>query len=127
MLQANKVFSHREALGVVLTALGRGNMGIENDPKELLYTDLAVAIEAAGMSIDMVLVGSGAGNTTSSSSAPAAANTEDMLEAVSELQTYMIEMEHQKIIWGVAIGVALIKYDQEDSVDAVIEEMRSDK
>ena len=57
MLQDNKVISHRAALGVGLMALGRGNMGIENNPKELLYTDLAMAIEAAGMSIDMVLVG----------------------------------------------------------------------
>ena len=124
---ANEVISHGAALGVGLTALGSADLGIVNELKELLYTDSAVAGEAAGMAIGMVLVGSGAGNAASSSSAPAVANAEELSEVVSELRTYARETQHEKIIRGIAIGVALIQYGQEESADAVIEEMRSDR
>ena len=98
-----------------------------NELKEMIYTNSAVAGEAAGMVIDMVLVESGAGNAASSTSAWEEANTEELSEVVSELQTYARETEHENIIRGSAIGVALIQYGQEDSADAVIEEMRSDR
>ena len=46
------------------------------------------------MAISMVLVVSGAGNAASSSSVPAVANAEELLEVVFELWEYMREMQH---------------------------------
>lgn len=121
---ANEVISHGAALGVGLTAFGSADLEVVNELKELLYTDSAVAGEAAGMAIGLVLVGSGAGNT--SSSLPAA-DSEELLETVSELKNYARETQHEKIIRGIAMGVALINYGQEENADAVVEEMRSDR
>ena len=60
---ANEVISHGAALGVGLTSMGSADFATVNELKELLDTDSAVAGEAAGMAIGMVLVGTGAGNT----------------------------------------------------------------
>merc|ERR1719401_2286714 len=59
---ANEVISHGAALGVGLTSFGSCDSEVLAELKELLYTDSAVAGEAASMAMGMVLVGSGAGN-----------------------------------------------------------------
>ena len=84
---ANEVIIHWADLGVGLTDLVSTELGIVNDLKELLYTKSAMEVEASGMAIGMVLVLSGAGNATSSSSALEAANSEELLEVVSEIWT----------------------------------------
>lgn len=122
---ANEVISHGAALGVGLTSMGTSDLSTINDLKELLYTDSAVAGEAAGMAIGMVLVGSGAGNTTNS--LPGGGEKEEIMELVTELKNYARETQHEKIIRGIAMGLALIQYGQEENADAVIEEMRSDR
>lgn len=121
---ANEVISHGAALGVGLTAFGSCDLTVVNELKELLYTDSAVAGEAAGMAIGMVLVGSGAGNTHNSLGST---NKEEIMEAVSELKNYARETQHEKIIRGITMGLALMNYGQEENADAFIEEMRSDR
>lgn len=121
---ANEIISHGASLGVGLTAIGSCDLAVVNELKELLYTDSAVAGEAAGMAIGMVLVGSGAGNTHNSL---ASTDKEEIMEAVSELKNYARETQHEKIIRGIAMGLALMNYGQEENADAVIEEMRSDR
>jgi 26S proteasome regulatory subunit N2 len=118
---ANEVISHGAALGVGLTSLGSADFAIINELKELLYTDSAVAGEAAAIAIGMVLVGSGAGNMQNSE------NKDELIEFVSELKNYARETQHEKIIRGIAISLALINYGQEENADALIEEMRSDR
>ena len=124
---ANEVISHGAALGVGLTTFGSADLEVVNELKELLYTDSAVAGEAAGMAIGMVLVGSGAGNARSALPAAAAADAEEIAEAVTELRNYARETQHEKIIRGISMGIALIQYGQEENADVVIEEMRSDR
>ncbi|CAB9508065.1 ATPase regulatory subunit 1 [Seminavis robusta] len=121
---ANEVISHGAALGVGLTALGSSNLAIVNELKEVLDTDSAVAGEAAGIAIGMVLVGSGAGNVHNSLPA---ADKEELMEVVSELKNYARETQHEKIIRGISMGLALMNYGQEENADALIEEMRSDR
>jgi 26S proteasome regulatory subunit N2 len=121
---ANEVISHGAALGVGLTAMGSADIGIINELKELLDTDSAVAGEAAGMSIGMVLVGTGASNIHNSLPS---ANKEEIMELVTELKNYARETQHEKIIRGIAMGIALMQYGQEENADAVIEELRSDR
>jgi 26S proteasome regulatory subunit N2 len=122
---ANEVMSHGAALGVGLTAMGTADLAIVQELKELLDTDSAVAGEAAGMAIGMVLVGTGAGNTHNT--LPNTAQKEEIMEIVAELKNYARETQHEKIIRGIAMGLALMNFGQEENADAVIEEMRSDR
>jgi 26S proteasome regulatory subunit N2 len=121
---ANEVISHGAALGVGLTAMGSADITIVNELKELLDTDSAVAGEAAGMAIGMVLVGTGAGNTHNMLPSQ---NKEEIMELVAELKNYARETAHEKIIRGIAMGLALMNYGQEENADAMIEELRSDR
>lgn len=119
---ANEVISHGAALGVGLTSFGSGDLEVVNELKELLYTDSAVAGEAASIAMGMVLVGSGAGNASSSSPANA-----EFAEIIAELRNYSRETHHEKIIRGIAMCLALVNFGQEENADATIEEMRSDR
>jgi 26S proteasome regulatory subunit N2 len=121
---ANEVISHGAALGVGLTSMGFADFVIVNELKELLDTDSAVAGEAAGMAIGMVLVGTGAGNAHNSLPSE---GKEEIMEIVSELKNYARETQHEKIIRGISIGLALMQYQQEENADAMIEDMRTDR
>ena len=126
--QANEVISHGASLAVGLTAMGTADIGIVQELKQVLDTDSAVAGEAAGMAIGMVLVGSGAGNTTNSlPSSMSITVQEELSEVVAELKNYARVTQHEKIIRGIAMGLALMNYGQEENADTVIEEMRSDR
>ena len=46
---------------------------------------------------------------------------------MSELKNYARETAHEKIIRGIAMGLALMNFGQEENADALIEEMRSDR
>jgi 26S proteasome regulatory subunit N2 len=122
---ANEVISHGAALGVGLTSMGSADVTIVNELKELLDTDSAVAGEAAGIAIGMVLVGTGAGNPINS--LPAMGGKEEIMEMVLELKNYARETQHEKIIRGIAIGLALMQYQQEENADTAIEDMRTDR
>mmetsp|Transcript_18770 Transcript_18770/g.37872 ORF Transcript_18770/g.37872 Transcript_18770/m.37872 type:complete len:1131 (-) Transcript_18770:52-3444(-) len=117
---ANEVISHGAALGVGLTSFGSADLEVVGELKELLYTDSAVAGEAASYAMGMVLVGSGAGNASSSAG-------EELAELVAELRNYSRETHHEKIIRGIAMCLALVNYGQEENADATIEEMRGDR
>lgn len=121
---ANEVISHGAALGVGLTSMGSADLGIVNELKEVIDTDSAVAGEAAGIAIGMVLVGVGSGS--SSSSLPPQGK-EEIMELVSELKNYARDTHHEKIIRGISIGLALMQYQQEENADALIEDMRTDR
>lgn len=121
---ANEVISHGAALGVGLTSMGSNELSIVNELKDLLDTDSAVAGEAAGIAMGMVLVGSGAGNVHNSLPAQ---DKEEIMELVGELKSYARETQHEKLIRGIALGLALMQYGQEENADALIEDMRSDR
>eukprot|EP00977_Amphora_coffeiformis_P017717 scaffold5873_cov172-Amphora_coffeaeformis.AAC.14 len=112
---ANEVISHGAALGIGLTALGTADAAIVQELKELLDSDSAVAGEAAGIAMGMVLVGTGRNHTP------------DVAMMVEELKSYARETQHEKIIRGIAMGLALMCYGQEEQADTTIEEMRADR
>lgn len=122
---ANEVISHGAALGVALTAAGSNDLDIVSELKELLYTDSAVAGEAAGIAIGLVLVGAGY-NSISSPSDDVPVD-DSLSELVQELKHYSRDTQHEKIIRGISIGLALMAYKQEEQADATLEEMRSDR
>jgi 26S proteasome regulatory subunit N2 len=77
--------------------------------KAVLYGDNAVAGEAAGLAMGLVMLGSG--------------NS----KALDEMIQYAHETQHEKIIRGLAVGIALIMYAREEKADAVIEQLTIDK
>ena len=77
--------------------------------KNILFTDSAVAGEAAGIAMGLVMLGSGS------------------TRAVDEMLQYGRETQHEKIIRGIAIGISLIMYGKEDAADTVIETLMNDK
>lgn len=105
-----------------MTSFGSGDLEVVNELKELLYTDSAVAGEAASIAMGKVLVGSGAGNASSS-----LLGNEELGEIVAELRNYSHETHHEKIIRGIAMCLALVNFGQEENANATIEEMRSDR
>ncbi|CDY12178.1 BnaC04g12080D [Brassica napus] len=103
-----EVIQHGACLGLGLSALGTADEEIYDDVKSVLYTDSAVAGEAAGISMGLLLVGTAT-------------------EKASEMLAYAHETQHEKIIRGLALGIALTVYGREEGADTLIEQMTRDQ
>ncbi|XP_021747325.1 26S proteasome non-ATPase regulatory subunit 1 homolog A-like [Chenopodium quinoa] len=103
-----EVIQHGACLGLGLAALGTANEDIFEDIKNVLYTDSAVAGEAAGISMGLLMVGTAS-------------------EKAGEMLAYAHETQHEKIIRGLALGIALTVYGREEEADTLIEQMTRDQ
>ncbi|KAL4448567.1 hypothetical protein ABPG75_005786 [Micractinium tetrahymenae] len=100
----NEVIQHGACLGLGIAALGTEDEEAFEDVKNVLYMDNAVAGEAAGLSLGLLCAGSGT-------------------EKAAELLAYAHETQHEKIIRGVAVGLALVQYGREEAAETMIEQM----
>lgn len=82
---------------------------IYDDLREILYNDSAIAGEAAGYAMGLVMLGTGSA------------------KAVEEMLQYAHETQHEKIIRGLAIGISLLFYGKEEEADPIIETLVTDK
>ncbi|KAF3636701.1 26S proteasome non-ATPase regulatory subunit 1 -like protein A [Capsicum annuum] len=103
-----EVIQHGACLGLGLAALGTADEDIYDDIKTVLYTDSAVAGEAAGIGMGLLMVGTGS-------------------EKAGEMLAYAHETQHEKIIRGLALGIALTVYGREEEADTLIEQMTRDQ
>ncbi|KAL6548530.1 26S proteasome non-ATPase regulatory subunit 1 A [Orobanche gracilis] len=103
-----EVIQHGACLGLGLAALGTADNDIFDDIKSVLYTDSAVAGEAAGISMGLLMVGTAS-------------------EKAAEMLAYAHETQHEKIIRGLALGIALTVYGREEEADTLIEQMTRDQ
>ncbi|KAK6265995.1 hypothetical protein QUC31_016832 [Theobroma cacao] len=103
-----EVIQHGACLGLGLAALGTADEEIYDNIKSVLYTDSAVAGEAAGISMGLLMVGTAS-------------------EKASEMLAYAHETQHEKIIRGLALGIALTVYGREEEADTLIEQMTRDQ
>ncbi|GAB4851901.1 26S proteasome non-ATPase regulatory subunit 1 A [Ancistrocladus abbreviatus] len=103
-----QVIQHGACLGLGLAALGTADEDIFEDIKNVLYTDSAVAGEAAGIAMGLLMVGTAS-------------------EKASEMLAYAHETQHEKIIRGIALGIALTVYGREEEADTLIEQMTRDQ
>eukprot|EP00178_Gracilaria_changii_P017261 TRINITY_DN4934_c0_g1_i1.p1 TRINITY_DN4934_c0_g1~~TRINITY_DN4934_c0_g1_i1.p1 ORF type:complete len:1095 (-),score=205.03 TRINITY_DN4934_c0_g1_i1:3303-6587(-) len=108
--EINDIVKHGACLGLGLSAMaswdGKSRESeYYEELKNVLYTDSAVASEAAGISMGLIALGSG---------------SEDVC---NEMYAYAIETEHQKIIRGLALGIALVCYRREDDAMPMIKKM----
>merc|ERR1719379_3146946 len=96
-------------LGLGLCSLLGGDSQVFEDLLQVLYNDQAVAGEAAGFGIGMVMAGSG------------------NPRAIQELMSYAHETQHEKIIRACAVSLALISMTREQEADELIYQMQIDK
>ena len=105
----NDIIQHGACFGIGLAGLASGDETIFEELKGLLYCDSAVAGEAAGIAIGLVMLGSGS------------------RKILEEMIIYAHETDHEKIIRGIAIGIALIVFGLEEAADEHIEVLALDK
>ncbi|XP_062521379.1 26S proteasome non-ATPase regulatory subunit 1-like [Corticium candelabrum] len=103
------VVRHGGCLGLGLAALGTARNDVYEQLKLNLYQDDAVTGEAAGLAMGLVMVGS---------SSP---------EAIDDMVKYSKETQHEKILRGLAVGIALTMYGRLEEADTLIEVLSSDK
>jgi len=106
---ANEVLQHGACLGLGLVSMATADEQMYEELKQTLYTDTAVAGEAAAYGIGLVMVGS--------------AND----RAIQELLTYAHETQHEKIIRACAIALALMMFRKEEEAETLISQMLLDK
>eukprot|EP01063_Lacrimia_lanifica_P021722 TRINITY_DN2924_c0_g4_i1.p1 TRINITY_DN2924_c0_g4~~TRINITY_DN2924_c0_g4_i1.p1 ORF type:complete len:994 (+),score=463.38 TRINITY_DN2924_c0_g4_i1:62-3043(+) len=97
--------THGGCLGIGLAAMSSKDGDIYERLKQVLYTDSAVSGEAAAIAIGLVYLGSG------------------NARVMDELLSYGKDTQHEKIIRGVSMSLALLMYGREGHADTLIEEM----
>ncbi|KAJ3101281.1 proteasome regulatory particle base subunit [Phlyctochytrium planicorne] len=105
----SETIQHGACLGLGVAGMATGSESIYEDLKNVMFSDSAVAGEAAGLAIGLVMLGTSNGRV------------------IEEILQYAHETQHEKIIRGIAVGVALIMYGKEENADALIEELLQDK
>jgi 26S proteasome regulatory subunit N2 len=105
----NEIVQHGACLGLGLAAMATENDELYELLKTIMYTDSAVAGEAASLAIGLVLLGSASS------------------KGISEMLAFAHETQHEKIIRGLAIGLALVMFGREEEADTLIEQMLLDK
>ncbi|WFC98642.1 proteasome regulatory particle base subunit [Malassezia yamatoensis] len=105
----NEVVQHGAALGLGAAGMATENEAVYEELRNVLFSDSAVAGEAAGYAMGLVYLGTGAPH------------------AVDEMLQYAQETQHEKIIRGLAIGLALLQYGRESQADGIIDVLISHK
>jgi len=105
----NEVLQHGACLGYGLTAMATHDMSIYEELKAVLFTDSAVAGEAAAYAIGLVMVGS------------------KSQRIIPEILAYAHDTQHEKIIRGCAIALAMMMFKQEEDAESLIQDLLQDK
>lgn len=106
---SGEVVQHGAALGLGVAGMGSRSLETFEDLKNILFTDSAVAGEASGYAMGLIMLGT---------AAP---------EAVREMLVYARETQHEKIIRGLAVGVAFIYYGRQEEADQTIKLLLEEK
>ncbi|KAF8647902.1 hypothetical protein AX16_006434 [Volvariella volvacea WC 439] len=104
-----EVVQHGAALGLGVAGMGSKSLEIFEDLKTILFQDSAVAGEASGYAMGLIMLGTAAA------------------EPVREMLQYARETQHEKIIRGLAIGVAFIYYGRQEEADATVKTLLEEK
>ena len=112
---SDEVVQHGAALGIGVAGIATADEGIScgngTDSETMdalrnkLFNDSAVAGEACGIAMGLVMLGTGDRG------------------AISEMIKYAHETQHEKIIRGLAVGIALLMFGKEEYADGLITEL----
>lgn len=106
---ANEVILHGAALGLGVAGMASGDIETYEELVNVIYShDNAVAGEAAGYALGLIMLGQ----------AP---------ENISDILNFAHDTEHEKIIRGIAMGLALMYYGKEEQAEPMIEQLITDK
>jgi 26S proteasome regulatory subunit N2 len=103
-----EVIQHGGALGLGVAGMGTGSEEIFDKYKEVLYSDSAVNGEAVGLSMGLIMLGTG------------------NVKALEDMIQYAHDTQHEKIVRGLAMGMALIMYAREEAADELINGLLDD-
>lgn len=104
-----EVVQHGAALGLGIAAMGSKNIDYFEDLKAILFMDSAIAGEASGYAMGLIMMGTGTA------------------DPVREMLVYARETQHEKIIRGLAVGVAFIFYGRQEEADETIKTLLAEK
>lgn len=100
---------HGACLGLGLAAMGTARQDIYEELKNNLYKDDAVTGEAAGISIGLVMLGT------------------NNVQSLQDMLGYAQETQHEKILRGLAIGIALCMFGRQEESKTLVETLILDK
>ena len=103
-----EVVQHGAALGLGCAGMANQDDGIIEDLKAVLYADSALNGEAVGIAMGLIKLGSGHGKSI-----------EDMI-------TYAHDTQHEKIVRGLSLGMALIMYSRQEAADSLVNGLLQD-
>lgn len=99
------VMLHGAALGAGVAGMGSNSENLYEALKVVLYSDSAISGQAAGLSMGLVMLASGNEG------------------AINDMLTYAQETQHENIIRGLAIGLALINLGRGEKAQEVIDKL----
>ena len=103
-----EVVQHGGALGLGVAGMASGDETLYEDLKSVLYTDSAINGEAVGLSMGLVMLGSG------------------NMKALEDMIQYAHETQHEKIVRGLSMGMALIMFGRQEAADVLINGLLGD-
>ncbi|KAI0599110.1 26S proteasome regulatory complex, non-ATPase subcomplex, Rpn2/Psmd1 subunit [Biscogniauxia sp. FL1348] len=103
-----EVIQHGGALGLGLAGMASGNEEIFENLKAVLYADSALNGEAVGLSMGLIMLGTG------------------NVKALEDMVAYAHETSHEKSVRGLALGMALIMYGRQEGADVMVEGLLND-
>lgn len=98
-----EVIQHGGALGLGIAGMATGSEELYTSLRDVLYSDSALNGEAVGLSMGLIMLGTG------------------NIKSLEDMITYAHETEHEKIVRGLAVGMALIMYGRQEGADELIE------
>ena len=104
-----KPVKHGACLGIGLAAMGTARQDIYEELKNNLHKDDAVTGEAAGIAIGLVMLGT------------------NNVQSIQDMLVYAQDTQHEKILRGLAIGIALCMYGRLEESKALVETLIHDK
>ncbi|CAO2657655.1 Nn.00g037810.m01.CDS01 [Neocucurbitaria sp. VM-36] len=105
---SEEVIQHGGALGLGVAGMATGSEEIFDAFKSVLYTDSAINGEAVGLSMGLVMLGTG------------------NIKALEDMIQYAHDTQHEKIVRGLAMGMALIMYARQEAADELINGLLDD-
>ncbi|KAK1815509.1 proteasome regulatory particle base subunit [Friedmanniomyces endolithicus] len=104
----DEVVKHGGALGLGLAGMATGSEQIYDDLKHVLYQDSAINGEAVGTAMGLVMLGTG------------------NVKVLEEMLQYSHDTQHEKIVRGLAMGMALVMYARQEAADELINGLLED-
>ncbi|KAJ5503399.1 hypothetical protein N7463_006273 [Penicillium fimorum] len=103
-----EVVQHGGALGLGVAGMATGDEGIYEDLRSVLYTDSALNGEAVGLAMGLIMLGT------------------SNMKALEDMIQYAHDTQHEKIVRGLAMGMALIMFGRQEAADELINGLLGD-